>query len=176
MTRIVPALFSFLVLFTLDAAVAHACSDAGTPVRACSGDPDQPAMACESHADCPRGQFCGANGLCGCECEYGETCDGDACRCAERPEPVVPPGCERVIDSCGDVQVRCPPPDAGPAEEGDPCRPDAGAGSTVPLPEECREPKADEGGACSAGGGGATSGMLALLGAWLVRRRPRARR
>jgi uncharacterized protein (TIGR03382 family) len=171
MTRIVPALFSFLVLFTLDAAVAHACSDAGTPVRACSGDPDQPAMACESHADCPRGQFCGANGLCGCECEYGETCDG-----AERPEPVVPPGCERVIDSCGDVQVRCPPPDAGPAEEGDPCRPDAGAGSTVPLPEECREPQADEGGACSAGGGGATSGMLALLGAWLVRRRPRARR
>lgn len=98
---------------------------------------------------------------------------GDACRCADRPDPVALPGCERFIDSCGDVQVYCPP-DAGPVVEGDPCRPDGGFGSTVP--EECREPKADEGGACSAGGGGATSGVLALLGAWLVRRRPRARR
>jgi uncharacterized protein (TIGR03382 family) len=174
MTRIAPPLFSFLVLFALDASVAHACSDAGAPNRSCSDDPDQPWLECDSHADCPSEQVCNADGHCACECPYGEMCEGDACRCADRPDPVVPPGCGRVIDSCGDVQVRCPPPDAGPAEEGDPCRPDGGFGSTVP--EECREPKTDEGGACSAGGGSATSGVLALLGAWLVRRRPRARR
>ena len=135
MTRIVPILFSFLVLLSLDTAVAHACRDAGTPVRACDGDPEQPATSCDAHSDCPRGQFCSADGLCGCECEYGDTCDGDACRCAERPEPVVPPGCERVVGTCGDVLVRCPP-DAGPTVAHDPCHPDAGAGSTVPLPEE----------------------------------------
>jgi uncharacterized protein (TIGR03382 family) len=98
-------------------------------------------------------------------------CEGDACRCADQPDPVVPPGCDRVIDTCGFVQVNCPP-DAGPPVVEDPCRPDAGGPTT--LPEECREPQ-DEDASCAAGGGGATGGVLALLGAWLVRRRPRRR-
>ena len=173
MTRIVPALFSFVVLFALDATLAHACSDAGPPNSTCTPYDDREWLTCESHADCPDEQVCNAEGHCACECQYGEVCEGDACRCADRPDPVVPPGCEREIDSCGDVQVRCPR-DAGPVVEGDPCRPDAGGPTT--LPEECREPKTDDGGACSAGGGGTTGSVLGLLGAWLVRRRPHARR
>jgi hypothetical protein len=172
MTRIVPTLFSCLVLLALDTPVAHACSDAGPPNSTCTSHDDREWLDCESHADCPSEQVCNADGHCACECPYGEMCEGDACRCADRPDPVVPLGCEREIDSCGDVQVRCPP-DAGPIVDGDPCRPDGGDPSPS---EECREPKSDEGGACSAGGGSATSGVLAIFGAWLVRRRPRAHR
>lgn len=172
MTRIVPIGLLFLAVLSFDVAVASACSDAGPPNSSCTDDPERPWLACESHADCPDAQVCSADGVCACECRFGEMCEGDACRCAERPDPVVPPGCERVLDTCGGAQVLCPPGDAGPTIEGDPCAPDGG----VPA-EECLEPKGGDAGGCAAGGGGASGSLLALFGAWLARRsRSRSKR
>jgi MYXO-CTERM domain-containing protein len=170
MTRIVPLGLLGLLALNLDVPVAHACSDAGPPNNYCEGATGE-WLDCESHADCPGDQVCDPNGHCACNCQYGEMCEGEVCRCADRPDPVVPDGCELEVNPCGDAVVRCPPGDAGPPEVSDPCHPDGGDPESVPA--VCREPKGDEGGGCAAGGGAPSGFVLGSLGALLARRRRR---
>lgn len=190
--------FALVVLASLSSAPASACSDAGPPNRCNEGGAAW--IACDVHADCPTGQSCHPNGYCICgECEYGETCDAQGCRCAYQTRPTPPAGCEAVQDSCSTWHVICPG-DAGPgpmcSTDGAtpyPCTtaadcvdaPFAGPGPLVCTSSGYCDCPSGSGGSgvggssgsagCSAEPGGAAPGSLALLlallgAAWLRRR------
>lgn len=140
---------------------AHACTDAGPPNDCNEGGAEW--IVCASNADCPAPQVCDEHRNCSCSaCRFGETCEGDTCRCATQTEPTPPEGCTTVRDSCGDWALDCPPepslPEAGTVDTGRDAGVDAGTAS--------------EGG-CSAGGPGSAPGALLLVLGFLATRRRR---
>ena len=127
-------------------AAALACTDGGPPNRSCN-DGGAQWIGCTDHAQCPDGQYCSAQGACGCGSRDAGVCDDRGCHaCAPRP---VPDG----GDSCsGTWAFLCPDPtvtDAGGAV-------DAGGGGG-----------GGDGGGCvvRAPGGRAAAAPLAVLAA-----------
>lgn len=85
-------------------AAALACTDAGAPNRACN-DGGAQWIGCTDHAQCPEGQYCTAQGACGCGSRDAGVCDDTGCHDC-RPRPPVDGG-----DSCSSTyRYWCPDP------------------------------------------------------------------
>ena len=85
-------------------AEALACSDAGPPNRACN-DGGAQWVGCTDHAQCPEGQYCTAQGACGCGARDAGVCDDGGCHgCV--PRSLVDGG-----DGCSSaIRYWCPAP------------------------------------------------------------------
>ena len=57
---------------------AQACTDGGPPNRSCN-DGGAQWIGCTDHAQCPEGQYCSAQGACGCGSRDVGVCDDGGC-------------------------------------------------------------------------------------------------
>ncbi len=85
-------------------AAALACSDAGPPNRSCN-DGGAQWIGCADHAQCPEGQYCTAQGACGCGGRDAGVCDDGGCHACV-PRSLVDGG-----DGCSStIRYWCPAP------------------------------------------------------------------
>ena len=126
-------------------AAALACTDGGPPNRICN-DGGAEWIVCTDHAQCPEGQYCSAQGACGCGGRDAGVCDDSGCH-----------GCEQwPVDggSCSRPRFVCPDPTVADAAVDVVARLDRVAGAAV-------------GAASAATAGAALLAAAALAGAFL---------
>ncbi len=92
-------------------AAAFACTDGGPPNRICN-DGGAEWIVCTDHAQCPEGQYCSAQGACGCGGRDAGVCDDSGCHGCEQ-WPVDGGTCSRPRFVCPDPTVADAAVDAG---------------------------------------------------------------
>jgi len=70
--------YSFAFALLAAPAAALACADAGAPDGA-SNNGGAPLIGCTDHAQCPEGQYCTAQGVCGSGSRDAGVCDDSGC-------------------------------------------------------------------------------------------------
>ncbi len=146
------------IVFALLAApaAALACTDAGPPNASCN-DGGALWIGCTDHAQCPEGQYCSAQGACGCgarDARDASVCDDSGCHgCAPR-------AAFQDAACSNQLAYMCPDP-AGPDAAVDSGATDAGVGFDTGTPSDVvsvdlgpPSSVVDAGGGGGGGGGG----------------------